>query len=46
MFQGKLNFIMFCKFFFLHAQIPLLKGDFVEEGSNLNDVRETVEMSN
>lgn len=48
MLQGKLNFIILCQFVcvFLHIQLPLLTGDFIEEGSNLNDVRETVEMSN
>ena len=48
MLQGKLNLIILCQFVsvFLHIQLPLLTGDFIEEGGNLNDVRETVEMSN
>ena len=31
-----------CKFL-LHIQLPLLTGDLIEEGSNLNDVGETVD---
>ena len=46
MFQGKLNFIIIImSSFFLHIQLPLLTGDLIEEQSNLNDVREAVEMS-
>ena len=44
--KSKFHYIMsICKFL-VHIQLPLLTGDLIEEGSNLYNVRETVELSN
>ena len=34
--------IVYLNFFFLHIELPFLKGDFVEEGNNVYDVRGTI----
>ena len=42
-FHYRMSIVYLNSFFsFLHIELPLLKGDFAEEGNNVYDVRGTI----